>query len=248
MFKVKATVIGFLGNTSIYPCHMGHNIGDEVIFDGESYIGRLCPDTWPLIVPKVAALHQAGPRYVEWASYYPFWYCSLTERDPSHKKYDGLGYKNVLETVIPPQYDMANLVPPNAFKWPPHGERNIAKDVTVICPDFRTSMLVKLEAFDLSEKGFDTPYFRRQMAILDRVLKKQGIQADKILNEFSKEEIEEIHPPLSHIMVQVLVEELEVMSYMEIEDGRASVTKKGEAKLENFKRGLSAEEREALEV
>lgn len=248
MFKVKATVIDFLGNASIYPCHMGHKIGDEVIFDGECYTGRLCPDVWPLIVPKVAALHQAGPRYVEWVSYYPFWYCSVSEKDPSLKKYDGLGYKNVLKTIVPPQYDMANLVPPNAFKWPPHGERNIAKDVTVTCPDYRTSMVVKLEAFDLSDKGFDIPYFRRQMVILDRVLKKPGTPADKILNEFSKDEIEKIYPPLSPIMVQVLVEELEVMSYLEIKDDKAYVTGKGVTKVEDFKNGLAVEEREALKV
>ncbi len=27
-------------------------------------------------------------------------------------------------------------------------------------------MTMKIEAFDLSEKGYDVPYFRRQMAIL----------------------------------------------------------------------------------
>jgi uncharacterized repeat protein (TIGR04076 family) len=43
MFQVKATVIAFLGNTEVYPCHMQHKIGDEVVFDGESYHGRLCP-------------------------------------------------------------------------------------------------------------------------------------------------------------------------------------------------------------
>ena len=248
MFKVKATVIDFLGNQKLYPCHMGHKIGDEVIFDGGSYIGRLCPDVWPLIVPKVAVLHQAGPRVVEWASYYPFWYCSLSEKDPSYNKYDGLGYKNVLKTIVPPQYDMANLVPPNAFKWPPHGERDIAKDVTVICPDTRTSMLMRLEAFDLSDRGFDIPYFRRQMVLLDRVLQKPGTPADKIINEFSKDEIEKIYPPLSPIMIQALVEELEVIGYLEINEGKAYGTEKGAAKIEAFKKSLTAEEREALKV
>ena len=36
-FKVKATLIGFLGNTERYPCHFNHKVGDEVIFDGEKY-------------------------------------------------------------------------------------------------------------------------------------------------------------------------------------------------------------------
>ena len=78
MFQVKATVVAFLGNEEVYPCHFKHKVGDEVIFDGESYHGRLCPDVWSRIVPKVEAMHQAGPRYVEWITHYPFWYCSLS--------------------------------------------------------------------------------------------------------------------------------------------------------------------------
>jgi hypothetical protein len=36
---------------------MGHNVGDEVIFDGESYHGRLCPDVWPLHSAFLSTLH-----------------------------------------------------------------------------------------------------------------------------------------------------------------------------------------------
>ena len=248
MFKVKATVVDFLGNQDIYPCHMGHEIGDEVVFDGESYTGRLCPDVWPLIAPKVSALHQAGPRYVEWASYYPFWYCSLSEKEESRKKYDGLGYRNVLRTISPSQYDMANLIPQNSFKWPPHQERNIAKDPVVICPDSRTSMVVKLEAFDLSDKGFNIPYFRRQMAILSKLDMKKGIEVDKLLDAFTKSQIEEIYPPLNPIMLQMLSEELELLGYIETIDGILSITKKGRDKQIHFKDDLPEEDREAFKV
>jgi hypothetical protein len=41
---------------------------------------------------------------------------------------------------------------------------------------------------------------------------------------------------------------LELMDYLEIEDGKASVTKKGEKKLKDFKATLTAEEREALKL
>ena len=84
------------------------------------------------------------------------------------------------------------------------------------------------------------------MSILKKVLPKPGIKVDKILNEFSKEEIEGIYPALGPVMVQALVEELELMDYLEIQNGKATVTKKGEAKLEDFKASLSAEEIEAL--
>jgi len=248
MFQVKATLVAFLGDEEKYPCHMQHKIGDEIVFDGERYIGRLCPDVWPLLTPKVSALHQAGPRYKEPYYYYPFWYAPPSVRDPSQKIFDGLGFRNIFQTHVEPPYHMAHLVPSNAFKWPPHPERTVAGQVGVICPDTRTAAVFLLEAFDLSEKGFDIPFFRRQMIILDRVLRKQGIALDQIPEQFSKEEREGIYPPLVMELLIPLVEELELVGYMEVKEGRAFVTEKGEAKLRDFKAGLSLEEREALRI
>jgi hypothetical protein len=164
------------------------------------------------------------------------------------KKYDGLGYRNVLKTLDVPQYNMAHLAPANSFKWPPHPERTVAAETAVICPDYRTSVLFVLEAFDLSEKGFDTPFFRRQMTILDRVLKNEGIEAENILGTFSGKSREEIYPALSPAIMTPLIEELEIMGYLEIRDGKATATGKGRTKLEAFKSSLSDEEREALEI
>ena len=82
MFQVRASVAGFLGNIEVYPCHFQHAVDDEVIFDGATFHGRFCPDVWKLVIPKMIALHQAGPRYVEWASYCPFWYCGNSVADP----------------------------------------------------------------------------------------------------------------------------------------------------------------------
>ena len=247
MFQVKATVVAFLGNVELYPCHFQHRVGDEIIFDGESYHGRLCPDVWSRIVPKVEALHQAGPRYVEWFSYYPFWYCALNKPDPAMKKYDGLGFSNVLQTAVPPPFDMANLVGSEAFRWPPSERDDINREPAVICPDARTSMVVKLEAFDLSEKGYDTPYFRRQMAILKKLASRGGVASDKILDTFTRDEIERIHPPLGTQMIRVLTEELELMGYVETVEGITSITPKCAAKLKTFKEGLPAEHLEAFE-
>jgi len=248
MFTVKATVAGFLGDEETYPCHFQYKLGDEFIYDGEKFIGRVCSSVFPLLAPKIIALYAAGPRYTEPWQYYSFWYSAVSVKDPSAKIKDGLGFRNVLKTPVAPKYHMANLMPADAWKWPPHGERTIARDPMVICPDTRTSVLLKLEAFDLSDKGFDIPFFRRQMAVLGKVLPKQGIVVDKILNEFSKEQIEEEYPALGQIFLQILVEELELIGYLEIKNGKASVTKKGEAKLKDFKASLSAEEREALQI
>lgn len=248
MFKVKATVVGFLGDEERYPCHFQHKVGDEFIFDGEKFIGRICPHMVPALIPRMLELYGAGPRIISAGYYFPFWYSPLSVKDPSLKKYDGVGFRNVLKTIVEPPHHMARLEPSEAFNWPPHPERTIARDASVICGDKRTAMRMKIEAFDLSDKGECIPYFRRQMSILSKVLPKPGIAVDKILNEFTKEEIENIYPALSPIMVQILAEELALMGYLEIQNGRASVTKKGKAKLEDFKASLTAEERKALKM
>ena len=107
-------------------------------------------------------------------------------------------------------------------------------------------MLMRLEAFDLSEEGYDTPYFRRQMMILNKVLARPGIAVDAIIDEFSKDEIENIYPALSPVLIEALREELELMELLKVEDGKATVTAKGEARFQEFKASLTAEEKTAL--
>ena len=143
---------------------------------------------------------------------------------------------------------VAKLVPPNAFKWPPHEKRDIQKSPSVICPDIRTAMLMKIEAVDLSENGYDTPYFRREMMILDKVLEKPGIKVNKIINQFSKKEIEEIYPALSPVLLEALCEELELMGFLKVKDKKATVTKKGKSRFRAFKNSLTKEERAALQI
>lgn len=249
-FQVKATVVGFMGDEEKYPCHFLHKVGDEFMYDGEKFVGRICPSVTRILIPAMMPLHSLGPRFAPPPGYYyPFWYTTQSRKDPSRAKYDGLGFQNVLETRREPPYHMANMEPPDAFKWPPLTERTIAMDAfTVVCPDRRTSMVVKARPFDLSEKGYDIPYFRREMVILDRVSKKQGLPVSEILALFTKQEAEEIHPALSPILIDCLNEELALMGYLEIKDGKASVTEKGLKKVADFKAGLPAEVKEALAV
>lgn len=247
-FKVKAILKTFLGDTKRYPCHFLHKVGDEIIWDGEKLIGRVCPDVLPRLIPYFHALRCAGPRYKDPSYYLPFWYASLSVIDPHMKKFDGLGFKPVKEKIIEPPYHVATLIAPGAFEYPPPKERVIRKDITVICPDVRTSAVFKVEAFDLSDAGYDVPYFRREMVILHKVIQKSGIETDKILNEFSKEEIEDIYPPLSPVMVQALLEELELVGYVELIGGKVYATQKGKLKLDEFKASLTAEEKEALRL
>jgi uncharacterized repeat protein (TIGR04076 family) len=247
-FKVKATLVNFLGDTKRYPCHFLHKVGDEIVWDGEKLIGRVCPDVLPLLIPVMHALRYAGPRYIDPMYYAPFWYASLSTYDPSLKKYDGLGFRVVKEKIVEPPYHVATLQPPNAFQWPPPSERIVLKDLTVLCPDTRTSAVFKVEAFDLADAGYDVPYFRREMVILYKVMQKPGIQVNKILEEFTVEEREDIYPPLSPVLLQALIEELELVGYLKIQEGKAYVTDRGKAKLNEFIASLKPEEKEALRV
>ena len=246
MFKVKATVVAFQGDTRKYPCHFNYKIGDEIIWTGAEFKGRICPAILLPLSQKVDGMYKAGPRYIENAFYYPFWYAPVSEYDPSYKKYDGIGFKPVLKTIEEPQYHMANLRPPNSYLWPPHPERTINRAISLQCGDLRTATTFKLEAFDLADDGDCVTYFRRMMVILAKLLNKPETEVEKILSLYTREEIEDIYPALSPIMVSILAEELELVGYLEIEDGKARVTEKGRAKLKAFIDSLPAEDKEAL--
>jgi len=247
-FQVKATLVAFLGNPDRYPCHFQYKVEDEIIFDGKKAIGRVCFDMFPALAEKAAALHSAGPRYVDPGHYYPFWYSPLSVDAPEQKKYDGLGFKCVLKTIEEPPGHVRHLQPAEVFRWPPT-DGEVVKDVTVLCPDTRTAALFKLEAFDLSEKGHDTPYFRRQMMILHKVLKKGGtVKLNKIIDEFSEFERDNIYPALSQRIVGRLVEELALMGYVVMDEANVTVPEKGKKKLQDFKDSLPNEDKVALGV
>ena len=250
MFQVKAAVIGFDGDEEKYPCHFQHKVGDMFIYDGEKYIGRICPGLSAAVVPRMMDFFAAGPRLVPSPQYYyAFWYAPVSRRDESNKKYDGIGFRNVLRTEVEPEGSIASLQPKHAFQWPPVNERIVALDNSVVtCGDTRTSLRMKIEAFDLADKGDSVTYFRRQMSMLNKVLPKPRIQLEGILYEFTQDEIEGIYPALSPILIRVLAEELALMNYVKIEEGKITVTDKGAAKLQTFRKGLTAEERDALKI
>jgi hypothetical protein len=86
------------------------------------------------------------------------------------------------------------------------------------------------------------------MVMLDRILPKPGIAVNDILGLFSKDEIEQIYPPLSPIMVQCLIEDIELIGYVTVENGKVTATPKAADKVKDFKASLSLEERQALQV
>ena len=248
MYKVRATVVGPLGDESRYPCHFNYKKGDEIIWTGAEYKGRICPAILTTLSQKVQSLYTAGPRYVEPGYYHAFWYAPPSVYDPNLKKYDGIGFKPVLKTIPDDPFGMSLLRPGNSFKWPPHPERTVAKGITLICPDLRTSILFKLEAFDLSDDGDSVTYFRRNMCIIDRILPHPGIAIDNIMGLFSKDEIEQIYPPLSPILLNCLIDDMLVVGYVTLDGDKVTPTDKAKNRLAEFKKSLTQEEKEALRL
>ena len=249
MFKVNITVVDFLGDPQKYPCHFGHKIGDTIIYDGEKSIGRFCSGVLVPIAQQVDNLVKMGPRYKPAGHYYPFWYAPVSLADESMKKYDGMGFRNVfVNSYNEPKYHMANLAPKGAFCWPPSELGSVNKDVTVMCGDLRTAVLYKLEAFDLADAGFGIFYYRRSMVLLNKLLQKPWAVIDRLMDEFTADEITIPYPALSPQLLEALVEDMALVGHVQVENGKVSVTEKGRAKAAEFKRSLPPEDREALNL
>lgn len=253
MFKVKATVVGFDKDEKKYPCHFRYKIGDEVIYDGETVIGRVCPSMLPAFGQAFNALTASGGRHKEGeipGSYFPFWHSPFSVYDPDFKKYDGVGFRPTLEK---PEEGYKFIADVTLFDNPPGGKYIIGKGtdkqkISLVCGDQHTLARFEVEAFDLADKGDSLPYFRRAMSILHKVKPKSGIALNRILNEFTKAERDNIYPALGQNLIAVLVGELELMGYVEVKDDRVTITDKGLKKLEDYKASLTAEERVALKL
>lgn len=59
------------------------------------------------------------------------------------------------------------------------------------------------------------------MIIFEKIKAEPGISPDEILNKFSKWEREEIYPPLTPIMLEMMLDELAEANYIDIRDDKA---------------------------
>ena len=145
-FKVRFRLIAFMGDEEKYPCHFGYKIGDEIIYDGEKFTGRICLSLLPNMAPAVKILHDLGGKGSMRSL---IQYSGHSKRDPGMKKYDGLGYAPFKED--PSRGSMSAMQ---------------AGALAVSCNDSRTSALLVAEPFGLASAGFDMPYYMREMSIL----------------------------------------------------------------------------------
>jgi hypothetical protein len=91
----------------------------------------------------------------------------------------------------------------------------------VSCNDTRTSALFIAEPFDLASAGFDMPFYMREMSILEKIKNEPGIKAEMIINRFTDWERDEIFPPLTPVVVELMLDELAETGYIELRDGKA---------------------------
>ena len=200
MFKVKCTLISFEGDEKTYPCHFNYKIGDEFYYDGVNFTGRICPGLLASMMPVVHGIYLLGNKYVENVMYR---YRGHDARDPAMAKYDGVGFR-------PLQAPDTNMPK--------------ARGGHFVCGDTRILAHFNCEAVDLSDSDYAQPFYRRETAILDKIKKEPGIKPEEIMNRFTDFEREKISPPLTPVLMRVLLEALVDMKYIEIRDGKAYAT------------------------
>ena len=196
MFKVKCTLIAFEGDEKTYPCHFNYKIGDVFYYDGVNFTGRICPGLLAPMMPMVYGVYLLGNKYFENVM---FRYRGHDARDATMKQYDGAGFRplDALDVDLPK-----------------------VKVGHFVCGDSRTLAHFSCEAADISDSDYAQPFYRREIAILDKIDKEPGIKTDAIISRFSDFEREKISPPLTPVLVEVLLEALVDMNYIEIRHGK----------------------------
>lgn len=61
----------------------------------------------------------------------------------------------------------------------------------------------------------------REMSILEKIKKKPGISIETILARFSEWERDEMFPPLTPILLDLMLDELVQTGYVDVRDGKA---------------------------
>jgi uncharacterized repeat protein (TIGR04076 family) len=206
-FKIRFKLVEFMGDAEEYPCHFGYEIGDEIIYDGERFTGRVCPSLIAQMASVIKMIHDLGAKGSERSL---MRYGGHSKIDTKMKQYDGVGYAPVKKSTG--TGSMSSL----PAGWP------------VTCNDSRTSALFIAEPYDLASGGFDTPYYKREMSILEKIKEEPGMDAQSILTRFTEWERAEIFPPLTLVMLELMLDELAQTGYIEIIEGKSYPCKRDE--------------------
>ncbi len=214
MFKVRCKLIAFDGDEETFPCHFNYKIGDEFCYDGVYFSGRICPGLFATMMPVVYNVHVLGNGY---PGNIMFKYRGLDTRDPAMAKYDGLGFapRKTLPEGGPPSMSMLH---------PSLSKAEKVRGMRFSCLDTRTLAQFSCEAIDLSDSDYCQPFYRRALAVLDRIEAEPGMTASEILDRFTPFERDEISPPLTTVFLEVMLNALADVNYVQVRDGKAYST------------------------
>jgi uncharacterized repeat protein (TIGR04076 family) len=216
LFKVRCKFISFLGDEEKFPCHFGYKKGDEIFYDGMKFTGNICPGLMTSMMPVVLGMFLSGNRYCENIMYR---YRGFDARDPDMKKYDGVGFRPRDTALVGFSSEIGQIMGL-------HSDTEKPKAWHCECADTRTLAQFAVEAVDLSDSEYAQPFYRRAIAVLEKIEAEPGIEVGKILNKFTEFERKEISPRLTPVFLQVLTEALADVGYIEIREGKAYPTGK----------------------
>lgn len=216
MFKVRCELISFEGDEALFPCHFNYKVGDEFYYDGVHFTGRICPGLLASMMPVIHGVYLLGHKYSENVM---FRYRGLDVRDPTMAKYDGAGFRPV--KTLP---DGAPEKMVKTLSCLPRTEK--AKGGHFLCADHRILAHFWCEPVDLSTSDYAMPFYRRAIAILEKIEAEPGISIGELLGRFTVFEREDISPPLTPAFRDVLLDALSDMRYVDIRDGKAYATGK----------------------
>jgi hypothetical protein len=211
-FKVRCKLVAFTGDPERFPCHFDYHIGDEFTYDGEKFEGKICNGLLKNMASVLWDTVFFGPGDYNRMVYL---YSGLSARDPSMKKYDGVGFrplKKAPEGADPNYLRSISATPPKSLVKRMRG---------FVCDDTRTGAQFICEPIAIASGGDMKTHYNRAMNILEKVKKQPGMTVKEILNKFSKFEREEIYPPIYDLNVSLMLDEMAVVVYVEMRDGKA---------------------------
>lgn len=217
MFKVRCRLMRFEKDETKHACHFNYKVGDEFFYDGVYFTGRICPGLLASMMPIIWNTYLVGNKHGE-STFYR--YRGRDTRDAAMKKYDGVGFRPLRSS---PESEAEN--PEEAFCW--YDEKTgRSKGAHFLCADDRILAHFKCEPVDLSDSEYAQPFYRRSIAVLEKIEAEPGIRTDEVLDRFTQFEREEIAPVLTSVFLHVLLEALEDVKYIDVRDGRAYPTGK----------------------
>ena len=211
MFKVRNRLIGFRGDVKSFPCHFGYKIGDEFYYDGVHFTGKICQGLLPGMMPVIKGVFLLGFKYTENVMYR---YRGFDYPDPQMAQYDGLGYRPWAQRPEEAPENIARLLPSVPYSAKVRGGGHF------VCGDPNVLAEFSCEPVDVSDSEYCQPFYRREIAILEKIENEPGMPIEKILGKFSTFERESISPPLTPVLIGILIEALFDMDYINIIDGK----------------------------